>query len=434
LFVALSGRLDYRRFGFLVGGAERAMNNHGAMVMTSKTLTRFAVSCGMLAMAGLCSAQYIRPAYQFPRTESGGVEMGDSGVFVTPSAGLALGHDDNLFLSSTNEKDSVLEIFSPGLRLDAHRPGLVFKSDYLGQFGRYTSSRADDYQDQTWLNSVDWALNQRTFFRVGYDYLRGHDARGSTDRPNSDSPDFYRLSVPRFMFAYGAPGAQGRAEIYYSDAHKDYLNHNDTTAVSDRDTTEAGAAFYWRVGPKTYALVEARDTKIDYDIQNPLSGHEQRYFIGVSWEATAATTGTVKIGELRKSFDGAGIPSHTSPSWEAQITWAPRTYSQFDFFSTRYTNESTGLGDYILTSVSGVNWTHQWNSRLYTAVNLKYQKDEYQGFDRTDNTKMVGLKLGYKFRPWLTLGAEYAYTNRDSNLDLYDYNKNLYLLTATTSM
>ena len=310
--------------------------------MTSKKLTRFAVSCAMLSMAGLCNAQYIRPAYSFPSEETGGVEMGDSAVYATPSVGLGVGHDDNLFLSNTNTKSSVIEVLSPGLRLDAHRPGLVLKSSWQGQYGRYTDSRADDYQDQYWLNSVDWALDQRTFFRLGYDYLRGHDARGSTDRPNSDSPDRYRLSVPRAMFAYGAPGAQGRVELYYSDAHKDYLNHNDTTAVSDRDTTEAGGAFYWRVGPKTYALVEARDTKIDYDIQNPLSGHETRYFVGLSWEATAATTGTVKIGELRRSFDGDNIPSHTSPSWEAEITWSPRTYTQFDFFSSRYTNESTG--------------------------------------------------------------------------------------------
>ncbi|HLX22433.1 MAG TPA: outer membrane beta-barrel protein [Usitatibacter sp.] len=401
--------------------------------MTSKKLTQFAVSCAMLAMAGTSYAQYIRPSYQFPAAATGGVELGDSGAFATPSVGLGLGHDDNLFLSSTNQKDSVIEILAPGFRVDAHRPGLVLKSDWQGQFGRYTSSRADDYQDYNWANSVDWALDQRTFFRLGWDYIRGHDARGSTDRPTSDSPDFYKVSVPRAMFAYGAPGAQGRVELYYSDAHKDYLNHHEVTAISDRDTTETGGAFYWRVGPKTYALVEARDTKIDYDIQNPLSGHEHRYFLGVSWEATAATTGTVKVGELERTFAG-DIPSHRSPSWEAEITWSPRTYSQFDFYSSRYTNESTGLGDYILTSLSGVNWTHQWNSRVSSAVILRYQRDEYQGFDRTDNTKIFGLKVGYKMRPWLTLGAEYTYTNRDSNIDIYDYDKNLYLLTATASM
>jgi len=401
--------------------------------MTSKKLTRFVLSCATLAMAGLCNAQYIRPAYQFPPEAKGGVELGDSAFYVTPSAGLGVGHDDNLFLSNTNQQSSTIEVFTPGLRLDAHQPGLAVQSSWVGQFGRYTSSRADDYQDKTWLNSVDWALDQRTFFRLGYDYLRGHDARGSTDRPNSDSPDFYKLSTPRAMFAYGAPGAQGRIELYYSDAHKNYLNHQDTTAISDRDTTETGGAFYWRVGPKTYALLEARDTKIDYDIPNTLSGHEHRYFLGVSWEATAATTGTVKVGELERTF-GGGIPSHRSPNWEAQITWSPRTYSQFDFFSTRYTNESTGLGDFIITSVSGVNWSHQWNSRVYSNVNLKYQRDAYEGFDRTDNSKIFGLKLGYRFRPWLTLGAEYTYTNRDSNIDVYDYDKNLYLLTATASM
>ncbi len=47
---------------------------------------------------------------------------------------------------------------------------------------------------------------------------------------------------------------------------------------------------------------------------------------------------------------------------------------------------------------------------------------------------ILGLKAGYKFRRWLTLGAEYAHTNRDSNIDTFDYDKNFYLLSLTASM
>ena len=54
--------------------------------------------------------------------------------------------------------------------------------------------------------------------------------------------------------------------------------------------------------------------------------------------------------------------------------------------------------------------------------------------NRSDDTKSLGLKVGYKFRRWLTLGAEYWYTNRDSNNPGIDYDKNLYMLTATASM
>jgi hypothetical protein len=69
-----------------------------------------------------------------------------------------------------------------------------------------------------------------------------------------------------------------------------------------------------------------------------------------------------------------------------------------------------------------------------TGVNLRYQRDAYQGFNRTDNTKMLGFKVGYKFRPWVTLGAEYNHTTRDSNSTIFEYDRNLYLLTATATM
>ena len=57
---------------------------------------------------------------------------------------------------------------------------------------------------------------------------------------------------------------------------------------------------------------------------------------------------------------------------------------------------------------------------------------EYQGFDRQDEIKSLGLKVGYRFRRWLTLGAEYTRTRRDSNRPEFEYDKNLYLLTDGT--
>ena len=65
---------------------------------------------------------------------------------------------------------------------------------------------------------------------------------------------------------------------------------------------------------------------------------------------------------------------------------------------------------------------------------LRYQHDDFQDGGRTDEIKSIGLKVGYRMRRWLTLGAEYDYTHRDSNQTQFEYDKNLYLLTATASM
>jgi polysaccharide biosynthesis protein VpsM len=409
--------------------------------MTNKNL-KLAVSLALLATCTWAQAQTspIRPAYQYPDSagpsQSGGatVQLGDSPLFLTPYIGFSAGHDSNLFLSNANQKSSNLYIASPGFKIDARSPGMVFQGAYQGQIGRYSNSRDDDYQDEFAHAQVDMAFSSRNFLRLGYDYTRGHDARGSTDRAISAHPDKYQLLSPNVTYALGTPGAQGRVELYATDGYRTYENNRSTTAISDRDTRDAGAAFYWRVAPKTYVLAEFRNTDIHYRASSSLfSGEERRYYAGVTWEATAVTTGTFKAGRLQKKFD-SGLPEFSGGSWEGSITWSPRTYSTFDFYTTRTANESTGLGDFILSDIYGVTWSHAWSSQVSTGVNLRHQRDVYQQFSRNDDTNVLGLKVGYRFRRWLTLGAEYVRTQRNSNQDLFDYDRNLYLLSATASM
>jgi hypothetical protein len=306
---------------------------------------------------------------------------------------------------------------------------------YQAQIGRYTSSSADNYVDQTARAQFDMAFNPHNFLRVGYDYIVSHDPRGSTDRPIEGRPDRYRLVNPYANYALGAPGAIGRVELYYSDPYRRYLNNDEITAASDHHAEEYGGAFYWRVMPRTYVMAEARETDIRYNLaDSPFSGKEHRYYAGVSWEATAATTGTIKVGQLQRDWDTHAFNDYSGTSWEALITWQPRTYSKFDFYSARQTNESTGLGSFILTSVAGATWSHYWTSYITTAVDAHYQRDAYQNFPRNDKTMVFDFKAGYQFRRWLTLGAEYTHTNRDSNLEPFDYDKNLFLLTLTAAM
>ncbi len=116
------------------------------------------------------------------------------------------------------------------------------------------------------------------------------------------------------------------------------------------------------------------------------------------------------------------------------VTWMPRTYSKVDIYSSRQPVESTGQGDFILSDATGILWTHAWSSVISTDANARYVKDTYKGFNRNDETQTYGIKANYKMRRWLTLGAEYQYTKRDSNINLNDYDKNLWLISAILSM
>lgn len=403
-------------------------------------IKKAASGLALLAASGVVCAQtaYVRPAYSYPVSPEGSgptaIQMGSSPWYVTPWVGAAVGHDDNLFLSPSNERDSPLYIISPGVRFDARSANSVLQATLSGAIGRYTDSENDDYEDWSARASGDFAFDRRNFLRLGAEYLRGHDPRGSTDRPITLKPDKYKLSSVNGTYAFGAPGALGRAEVYGGYGSKRYLNNHVFTQASDRDTSELGGAFYWRVAPATYALVEGRYTRLDYKLSNsPQDSKEGRVYLGIVWEATAATTGTLKVGRLEKKFERT-YDDFSGTSWEGLITWMPRTYSKFDFYAARMPTESTGLGSFILSDVFGASWTHGWSSTWSTGVDVRFQRDDYKGFDRSDDITTVGLKVGYKFRRWLTFGAEYNYSQRDSNLRQYEYDRNLYLLTATASM
>jgi hypothetical protein len=396
--------------------------------MLKKNL-KVALLTASLAAAALDAGAQIRPAYHYPSAPQGGTQLGDTPAYGTWWLGTGVGYDDNLFLQPDNQRGSGFYVVSPGFRIDARSPNSVLQLSQQWQVGRYWSSHNDDYIDSVTHAQADWAFSRRAFGRVGLDYVAGHDPRGSTDRAISSRPDEYKLFIPSAMFAFGAPGAQGRAELYYSYANKRYDNNRSTTAASDRDTQEYGGALYFRAAPKTYVLAEARVTDIDYKLVNPSSGEERRFYLGATWDATAATSGTAKFGRLRRSFD-SGVPSVSFNSWEGYVTWAPRSYSTFEFITSRQTNESTGLGNFIITEVYQLGWNHDWSSYLRTGVTARWQRDDYHGFDRTDDTKSLGVRVGYKMRRWLVLGAEYTFTNRNSNLN-FDYDRNLYLLTAT---
>ncbi len=404
------------------------------------TKSQAAIAALLLTGAASVSAQVgpVRPQYEFPATPvqegMGAVRIGDSGFFLAPAVTAAFGQDDNLFLSNNSPKRTMFHMLNPSLRVDARDPTKVFQMNYGANIGRYLSSSADNYVDHSLRTSFDMLVTRQAAFRAGFDYLKGHDPRGSTDRAIAGSPDKYDLSTPSIIVSYGQPGAVARVEGLVSETRKRYKNNRASTLTADRDNTDYGLAGFFRVMPRTQLLAEYRKTELDYtSFNNPLSGEEERIYGGVTWKATAATSGTIKVGTLRKKFDN-GLPSFSGSSWEGLITWEPRTYSKFDFYSYRQPVESSGVGSFILSEATGVVWSHAWNSFVSTEVNAKFQRDKYQGASRSDDITGVGLKAAYKFRRWLQFGAEYQFSNRDSSAPNTDYDRNLWILSATATL
>lgn len=354
-----------------------------------------------------------------------------------PGVDLAIGHDDNLFSSDVNKRGSSLRILSPYVRLEGAPAPHKFDVGLRYDLGRYGNSPDDNYDDYALLGNADVVFTGRAGLRLRAEHRRGHDPRGSTDRPLGDRPDVYKHTGADGVLRYGATGAQGRIELDGGYYERRYQNNRPVTEASDYNTGSAGGTFLWRVQPRTDLLLQAQRRNYDYQLaSSTLDSTEDRLYAGARWQATARTDGSVKIGRLKKDFRDSGRTDFSGGSWDVGVRWSPRTYSAVDFLTSKQTNESTGFGDAILTKIYGLSWTHDWNSRFRSQLFGNWRNDHFQGASvaREDDSGTFGVRFIYQFRRWLRFGAEYARTERDSNIQAFDYKRNLLLFTVGATL
>lgn len=379
----------------------------------------------------------VKPQYQIggppPKDDAPkGISLAD-GVTFFPSAKLGLGRDDNMFLTGSNKTSSDLILLEAGGLFEARQKNRVFALGLMSKSANYRDSSADNYRDYTVRGSADLTFTSRAGLQLGATYDRGHDPRGSTDRGVSTSPDVYSDTSVDALYAFGGNDAKGRFELGVSSAKKRYQNNRANTAAADRDTDRARATFYARFAPKTSFLVEIQHADFDYQLStSTLSSKEDVYFAGVTWEATAATSGVLKVGRQKKNFDASFRGDSSVSSWDIGVEWKPLTYSKVNFYSTKNFGESSGLGDAIVSKKIGAAWKHEWNSRISSTTSYSFVQDDFVGasVSRKDETDNYGFKVTYKLGRGLELGADFTRSERDSSLSGFQYKRNQFMLSV----
>ncbi len=354
------------------------------------------------------------------------------GVFIYPALGLSLGNNDNVTGSSANEIDSTFYSLRPQVVAEIKTRGDRYTASYAGNFTRYQDSSNDDFDHNDLQLAGDNVFTSRAALGWGIGYIQRTDPRGATDRPTSTTPDKWHSPIARALFAYGAKGAQGRIEVEASLQDKTYDNNRTFTRSSDVELRNLAGRFFYRVAPKTSALVEVRDTEADYKLATSTQDNtERRYYVGATWEATAATTGIFKIGRLEKKYDNAGVQDFSGSSWEGTIRWQPLTYTAFDLTTSKSTSDSTDTSsyDYIVNKNLSLVWNHMWSSYLGTRVSLGRLKSDFAASTRSDETTSYGVAVMYQWRRWLQVGLDWSHTKRDSNINTNDFTRNVTMLT-----
>lgn len=365
------------------------------------------------------------------------------GITASPAIKISTRHDDNIFLRDHDfVKSSWITELAPSLKLEAREGTDYYSAQYTIKAGRYHSSRDDDYVDHLLEFDTHTEFNHRNKLDLAFDYLRLHETRGSGISDGTSTvnrtPDEFRDSFLKGQYTYGGDEAKGRIKVEASYLDKDYTNHRDRTRVFDREEDAIGGTFYYRIMPKTSLLFETKYKDISYD-NKPLSAakldsDEALYQVGVTWEATAKTTGTAQVGKTYKDFDSSRRKDRNFTSWELGVEYSPLTYSVFDISAQRYPTETKGTGSFVEVKEFAVSWQHAWSEKLSSAVQTSFINEDYIDSIRNDDLEYYGISADYQFRYGVGFGISYNYSSRDSNISNSDYHDRIFMLSVKLGM
>ena len=358
--------------------------------------------------------------------------------YVYPEIEFAVKRDSNIALQSDAARVSdTIRYVRPSFRVEAKGGTQNYDAGYRGEFASYSSVTTDNYDDHEIFAGGDWTPDARHNFKLKGQYVDKVDPRGAL-QVATPTPNEYHQPILTGLYTYGAQEAAGRLELQAGGYSKTYVNNRPQTEPLDHSRTELGASLLLRVQPKTYATLTARQYRYDYTLAGPTKNSKETYLLaGLRWNISAVTSGKISFGYQTKKFEsagGAGTAEYSGGAWEGGLTWKPLFYSTFDLATQKRTEETTGVGDFVVNQTHQLAWTHVWGSRITTVITAAYSKDRYSGTNRVDATSTGGARLLYAVQRWLKLGADYAGSMRDSNDNNFDYRRNQFMLLANFTL
>jgi len=363
-----------------------------------------------------------------------GVHLG-SGVTMLPGVEVGISNDSNIYLSASDETSSRLTFIRPSLGLVADLGATQLNAYYQLENGAYSEDSDDNYLDQLFVLGADVEMTSKQALGLDLKVKSAHDPRGTGSTQGVDDVSIFDIDEFKELvlgadYTYGANTAFANATGYLESFSKTYSSNKDQTESLEHDKLKMGALLALRVTDTTRALVEVRNTTLSYSKDSTKDGSELKFLAGARWGLAAKTTGEVKLGLSDRQFDKNDNDADSRFSWEANVTWSPRSYSIVNLVSSQESVETAGGGSHVATSTIGLGWMHQFSTRFSLNVKLANVSEEYVNSSNNRDDSTISYGLGGVFSPNtmfdFKLGLEK--TTRSSNVSTGDYDRQVITL------
>lgn len=358
------------------------------------------------------------------------IKLSDAVLF-SPTLKVSERYDDNFRATDESVKSSWITRIEPTFNLGAEGRKTAYNLSYRAASDFFHSSPDDNNTDHYLAarGAVEFDARKRLRLNAGYEHV---------EQTDSDNPlglnDIYTKKVIGGVFTYGARTASTQLETGLDYQQLRYLNGAGINDDKERNTTTLRTTGYYRIAPRTRALLEYRHLHYDYIYNDPRSNDTDALLVGLTWDASARLSGTVKVGREKKRFEQAGLQDKSSQRVEASLKYKPRTYSTISFGARQALDEGDeGPASTIESKGYDLGWEHRWRERLTTDLRYSHSERVYQDYYRDDTLNSLSLGVTWSARRWLDVGASYRRAVNDSTTQSESYKRNILQFSVESS-
>lgn len=348
-------------------------------------------------------------------------------------------HDDNVLRSSASEVSSMVVQTAPKVMLEGRLGLHDLRLGYEGEYAHFVDISDEDYFDHELIADADLRMSRKLRVALDTGLLYGHDRRGdfSSRLTASPEPDRWRRHHAGINATFGRAWSsvlrtKAGFGIGFQQSGIRYLNNNQGPRDFDRQSFALKGRY--NLGSKLSLVADAGVSLSDYtDPTTPLDSREVSALAGVAWEATAKTTGEVKLGVLEKDFDDSGQSDFSGVNFDFKVEWSPRTFSTFTAYGSRDTSDTGQGGGSAVVDTAGLRWRHGFSSRLVTETGFEFQQADFES-NRKDDFFQFDVAAVYRLNRFVHLRSGFEYLTRDSSNPAADYDNSIVFIELNVSL
>ncbi len=382
------------------------------------------------------------------------------GGYFHPFLSISEVHTDNLFGTASGEVSDYVTVVSPGVwlaapgsrkarrwkNISAHVPGggdddfpgsdRVFQAYliYQADVEKFKESSSQDFTHHKAEGKL--LFNSRGGIGLGLSgrFLKSRDSTGA-GLPG-DPEDFFNY---RGGAALSYQFARLRLKAEYAGFLADY-GRAQSEFRNRRDDVYSGYVFY-KTTAMTSAFLQYEYIDIDYDTDVLPDSVERNYFGGLEWDVTAKSTGRVKAGygvrEKRRDPLGEGNETFVLAG-RLRHNFTPKTFLNLSVSRERE-EVDVQTSEFVLSNSVRADYAQRFTRRVSVSLSASYDERTFDTFggaakQRKDEIYRGVVAFRYEAVKWFFADIGYAYTERASNADIFDFRNNRVFFRITASL